>query len=79
MMRSSNRGSRRSGFAKASRKPGVVLILNRKLTVAMLEIEIDQGDPPRLAISQMPREIAGQRCRADAAAGTDKRHHFPEL
>ena len=45
----------------------------------MLKIEIDQGNPSRLAIGQMPREITGQGCRADAAAGTDNRHQFPEL
>ena len=38
----------------------------------MLEIEIDQGDPARLAIGQMPREIGSHRSRADAAASTDE-------
>ena len=53
--------------------------IEQECAIAILEVEIHQSDAARLAIGKMPREIGRQCRRADAAAGTDKRHHFPEL
>src|SRR5258708_385767 len=44
-----------------------------------MQIEIDQRDPPRLPVGEVPREVDRHRGRADAAARADEGNHLTEF